>query len=189
MTRPSVVRSLKLSEWPAADRAAWEAACQPPQKLKRGGKAAHMRQVTRDDLARRYGQFLNHVARCVGLALDAGPAASITPTFVEAYLVELRARVSSVTLYGNIYKLRRTVELLAPAMDYTWLREIEQELEWDMRPASKLDRIVDSDRIVKAGLDLMREAETNDKLSPFRRGLLYRNGLMIAFLAFLPLRL
>jgi class 3 adenylate cyclase len=58
-----------------------------------------------------------------------------------------------------------------------------------MRPASKLDRIVDSDRIVKAGLDLMHDAETNENLSQFERTLQYRNGLMIAFLAFLPLRL
>jgi hypothetical protein len=65
-----------------------------------------------------------------------------TPVIVGAYILELRARVSSVTLYGSIYKLRRTAELLAPAVDFTWLREIEQELEWDMRPASKQNRIV-----------------------------------------------
>jgi integrase len=189
MSQPPAVRSLKLSEWPAADRNAWEAACRPGQKLRRGGKAAHMKQVTRDDLARRYGQFLDHVARSIGLAFDAGPAVYVTPAIVAAYILELRARVGSVTLYGSIYKLRRTAELLAPAVDFTWLREIEQELEWDMRPASKQNRIVDSDRIVKAGLALMAKAETNDQLSSFRRHLQYRNGLMIAFLAFLPLRL
>jgi integrase len=187
MSRHFTVRSLKLSEWPVADRIAWEAACRPPQRLRRGGKAAHMKQVTQNDLARRYGQFLDHVARSIGLEADADPAAYVTPAIVGAYILELRARVSSVTLYG--YKLRRTAELLAPAIDFTWLREIEQDLEWNMRPASKLDRIVDSDRIVKAGLDLMHDAETNDKLSPFRRHLQYRNGLIIAFLAFLPLRL
>src|SRR5687768_7058776 len=109
----SIIRSLKPSEWPAADRIAWEVACRPPQKLRRGGKAAHMKQVTRDDLARRYGQFLDHVARSACLALDAGPAAYVTPAMVGTYIEELRARVSSVTIYGNIYKLRRTAELLA----------------------------------------------------------------------------
>jgi integrase len=189
MTRQLVIRSLKLAEWPATDRIGWEAAFRPPKKLRRGGKASHMKQITRDDLARRYGQFLDHASRTSGLELDAGPAACVTPTIVGTYILELRARVGSVTLYGSIYKLRRAAELLAPAMDFTWLREIEQDLKWDMQPASKLDRIVDSDRIVKAGLDLMRDAETNDTLSSFRRSLQYRNGLMIAFLAFLPLRL
>lgn len=81
---------------------------------------------------------------------------------------------------GAACQLRRTAELLAPVVDFIWLHEIEQELEWDMRAASKLARIVDSDRIVKAGLDLRRGAATNDKLSPFRLSLQYRNGLIIA---------
>jgi integrase len=97
--------------------------------------------------------------------------------------------LSSVTVYGSIYKLRRSAELLAPDKDFSWLKEIEQALEWDMRPASKRDRIVDSDRIVRAGLTLMRETEENPNFSKFRRRLQYRNGLMIALLAFLPLRL
>jgi integrase len=123
--------------------------------------------------------------------LDPGAAAThyVTPIIVQCYITELRERVRSVTLYSNIYKLRRTAELLAPNKDLAWLKDIEQELEWDMRPASKFDRIVDADRIVQAGLTLMRDAEANPKLSSFKRRLQYRNGLMIAFLAFLPLRL
>jgi integrase len=186
---PAAIRSLRPAEWPPADQRAWDAACRKPQGLKRGGKAAHMKQVTRDDLARRYGLFLDHVARTIGLDSGTSAAALVTPDRVEGYIAELRARVGSVTLYGTISKLRRMAELLAPSVDFAWLREIEQELEWDMRPASKQHRIVDSDRIVKAGLTLMRDADTNDKLSSFRRSLQYRNGLMIAFLAFLPIRL
>ena len=185
----SAVRSLKVSEWSMEDQLAWDAACRPPNGLRRGGKAAHMKKVTRDDLARRYGQFLDYAARSGLTGQSAGPAALVTPAVVDGYIAELRARVGSVTLYGNIYKLRRAAELLAPGNDFTWLREIEQELEWNMRPASKTDRIVDSDRIVKAGLDLMLEAENDDKSSPLRKALQFRNGLMIAFLALLPLRL
>ncbi len=56
-------------------------------------------------------------------------------------------------------------------MSSTWLREVEQELEWNMQPASKTDRIVDFDRIVMAGLDLMLEAENDKKPSPLRESL------------------
>ena len=45
-----------LDSWPEADRRAWIAACQPAERLKPGGAAAHLRPVTRDDLARRYGR-------------------------------------------------------------------------------------------------------------------------------------
>ena len=45
------VRSLPLERWPDADRLAWVAACRPAERLKRGGGAAHMRDITRRDLA------------------------------------------------------------------------------------------------------------------------------------------
>ena len=51
------VRSLPLDLWPEADRNAWNAACRPAARLKRGGAAGHLKPVTRDDLARRYGYF------------------------------------------------------------------------------------------------------------------------------------
>jgi hypothetical protein len=89
-----------------------------------------MKQVMRDDLARRYRQFLDYVARSVGLELKAEPAAFVTPMIVDGYIAELHGRVGSVTLYGNVYKLRRAAELLSPAKDLSWLKEIEQDLEW-----------------------------------------------------------
>ncbi len=64
-----------------------------------------------------------------------------------------------MTVYGNIHKLRRFTQLIAPAKDLKWLKELEQDLDWAKRPSSKVDRIVYSDRIVQAGLALMVEAE------------------------------
>ena len=52
-TATAKVRSLKTAEWPVADRKAWEAACRPAIRLQRGGTAAHMKEVTRRDLAKR----------------------------------------------------------------------------------------------------------------------------------------
>lgn len=52
------VRSLPLAQWPAADLLEWECACAPGLRLKRGGRASHLKPVTRDDLTRGYGYFL-----------------------------------------------------------------------------------------------------------------------------------
>ena len=51
------VRSLPIEQWPAADRLAWIAACRPAERLKPGGAASHLKPISRDDLARRYGYF------------------------------------------------------------------------------------------------------------------------------------
>ena len=73
-----------------------------------------MRDITRRDLARRYGYFLDHVQRTEG-DLNAGATGLVTPDRVERFILELKARVGSVTVHGSIYKLRRMAELLAPA--------------------------------------------------------------------------
>jgi integrase len=185
----SAVQSLPFDQWPAADRAAWAVACRPGERLKRGGAASHLKDVTRRDLARRYGYFLDHVQRTEGLDLNAEAAGYVNPDRVDRYLAELQARVSSVTVYGSIYKLRRTAQLLVPGRDFTWLSEIEKDLELVMESKSKSDRVVHSQVLVDAGMTLMTEADASTHRSELARARQFRDGLMVAMLAFHPMRL
>lgn len=183
------IRGLKPNEWPLADQRAWAEACRAGGKLTRGGRASHLKPVTRIDLVRRYGLFLEYLDRTGRLLPGASASALLTPENVALYTADLKARVSSVSVHGYIAKLQRMAELLDPDFDSAWLREIEQELAWDMRPAPKFDRIVDSDRITEAGERLMRRADDSPHLPPCRRAKLYRDGLMLALLAVCPIRL
>jgi hypothetical protein len=183
------VRSLPLAQWPEADRLVWAAACRPAERLKRGGAASHMREITRRDLARRYGYFLDYVQRSEGLAGHVEAAAHVTPDRVEGFLAELQARVSSVTVYGSIYKLRRTAQLLAPGRDFTWLTEIEKDLALVMQPKSKFHRLVYSNILLEAGMTLMAEADVATHRSALARSRQFRNGLMVALKALHPIRL
>src|SRR6202047_1208174 len=153
-------RSLAISEWPHADRQAWDYACRPGSRLKPGGAASYLAQESRDDFARRYGAFLGFLQRTDRLELDADPGTQVTPSNVEAYIVELTLRVRSVTTWNCIYKLRRAAELLAPKVDFSWLAEIEKDLALVMDPRSKYDRLVFTGRLVEAGLTLVGEAES-----------------------------
>ena len=74
-----------------------------------------MKDITRRDLARRYGYFLDHVQRSEGVEQNAAAAAYVGPDRVDRFLAELEARVSSVTVHGSIYKLRRMAQFLDPA--------------------------------------------------------------------------
>src|SRR5664279_1244739 len=103
---PVSVRSLPISMWPRADRAAWELACIPSNRLRRGGRAGHLKAVTQKDLASRYGLYLDHLDRHQRLALNAAAGSQVTAAQVDAYAAELKSRVSSVTVYGSISKLR-----------------------------------------------------------------------------------
>jgi integrase len=181
-------RSLPLAEWPAADRQAWENACRPGSRLKLGGAASYLAEVSRCDFAQRYGAFLGFLQRAGCLDPRFAAAAQVTLPNVEAYVGDLIGRVRSVTAHNCIYKLRRAAQLLAPARDFSWLAEIEKDLALVMQPRSKFDRLVFTERLAEAGLTLVAEAEkfvTNG----FARARGVRNGLMIALLALCPIRL
>lgn len=183
------IRGLMPHEWPLADRHAWAEARRPGGRLSRGGRASHLKPVTRTDLERRYGLYLGFLVRTGRMTPNTRAGVLITPENVASYIADLEVRVSSVTVHGSITKLRRMRELLDARWNSGWIREIEQDLAWEMRPTSKLHRIIDSDRIVEAGLALMQQAEHGNQMTPRRRSLLYRNGLMIALLALCPVRL
>jgi hypothetical protein len=188
-SKPSGVRSLPPEQWPEADRSAWVAACRPAERLKRGGAASHMKDITRRDLARRYGYFLDHVQRIEGLDPSTGAAVLVTPGRVARFLAELQARISSVTVQGSIYKLRRMAQLLAPDRDYAWLTEIANDLALVMQPKPKHHRLVYANVSAEAGVTLMAEADSATHGSALACARQFRNGLMVALLAFHPIRL
>lgn len=181
-------RSLVLGEWPTADRLAWEEACRPGLRLRRGGPAGRYAEVSREDFARRYGAFLSFLQRSGCLDYSAAPAAQVTPTNVKLYIAELKERVRSVTVWNCIYKLRMAARILDPKADFVWLSEIERDLAFVMEPKSKFDRVVLAERLLEAGLTLVTEAESFAE-APLKRTLGIRNGFMIALLAACPVRI
>ncbi len=182
------VRSLPIDLWPIADRVAWAEACRPSVRLKRGGAASHMRSVTHTILAKRCGYFFDFLSRSGRLEMSATAGAQVTPDNVEAYVAELKSRVSSVTVYGRVQKLRRFIQLVAPDRDLGWLIEIERELFSEMRPRSKWGRVLYTDVLEEAGVKLIAEAESSTR-PKLTRARLFRNGLMITLLARCPIRL
>ena len=181
-------RSLPIAEWPASDRLGWTEACRPAQRLKRGGAASHLATVSQDDIANRYGLYLDFLSRNGRLDLAKNAMALITPDNVSAFIGELQARVRSVTVWNSIYKLRRAAQLIAPEADFEWLTEIEKDVALVMIPRSKPDRLVLTERLVEAGLILIREAEMFGKTA-LARAVGVRNGLLIALLALHPIRI
>lgn len=156
-------RSLPKPDWPTSDSLGWMQACQPSQRLKRGGAAGHLAPVSQTDIANRYGLFLDFLQRHGRLDLAKGAMSLVTPENVNGFIAELQARVRSVTVWNSVYKLRRAAQLIAPGADFGWLTEIEKDIALVMVPRSKADRLVLTERLVEAGLILIREAEMYGK--------------------------
>jgi hypothetical protein len=182
-------RTLYIPEWPEADRLAWQKACRPTYRLKKGGSASHLAPVSQEEIARRYGLFLGFLKLSGRLEPNAAAAAQVTPGNVEAYMEDITGRkLSSVTAWNCIYKLRRAAQLLSPGTDFDWLAETEKDLALVMEPRSKLDRLIMAEELVEAGLTLITEAKHQTR-AKFARAHGIRNGLMIALLALCPNRL
>jgi integrase len=181
-------RSLALNQWPDADRRAWEDACRSCLRLKPGGAASHLAEVTRETLAWRYGVFLGFLQENSRLKRDAAAASHITLSNVEPYIASLTSRVRSVTVYGYIQGLHRMAALLDPSTNFSWLADLAKDLKLVMEPRSKFDRLVFTARLVEAGLTLAAEAQ-QFATTDFARARGVRNGLIIALLAFCPIRL
>jgi integrase len=180
-------QTLYVQEWPSADRPAWQDACRPSHRLRKGGAGSHLSAVSLEDFARRYGRFLGFLKRTGRFDPNAAAASLVTPTNVDAYIADFTGKVSSVTAWNCIYKLRRAAQLLSPGTDFTWLIEIEGDLELLQEPKSKFDRLVMAEQLVEAGLTLIIEAKDLIR-ADFKRARGIRNGLMLALLALCPIR-
>jgi integrase len=181
-------RSVPTAEWPTADQLAWAEAGRPAQRLKRGGAASHLAPVSQADITNRYGLYLDYLQRNGRLDFTRGAKTLVTLDNVQGFVAELQARVLSVTVWNSVYKLRRAAQLMAPTINFGWLTEMEKDIALEMVSRSKADRLVLTERLVEAGLTLIREAEMFGK-TRLARAVGVRNGLLIALLALHPIRI
>jgi integrase len=184
-----MITSLPLDGWPAADRLAWLHACEPGKGWRRGGAASRWRPITRKDLQKRYGYFLEFLRERGALDLQAGAGRLVTPENVDCYIERVRSGWTSVTLAGSVCKLRTMARILAPASDLEWLTEIANDLDLVAYPLERFDRVVPSEVLIRAGLTLVREAQVAHRRRPIWRAGQIRDGLMVAMLAYSPIRL
>ena len=85
-----MLTSLLIGDWPQPDREAWDAACRPAVRLRRGGSVSHLAARTRDDLQKRYGYFLTFLKECHRFDAAASCETLLTPENVDALVHRMR---------------------------------------------------------------------------------------------------
>ena len=180
---------LPIEQWPQADRTAWQQATQSGGLLDEGGRASHLAESTVTDLTLRYGRFLGYLQRTDILNRSGPPAANLTPENFMAFIDHLKETVLSVTVHGSAAKAVSLARYIAPDSDYEWTRPILRRLDFEARPREKRSKVVDSGRLFALGAQLMSEAGAYCGRARLKPANTYRNGLMIAMLAFCPIRL
>jgi integrase len=183
-------RCMPLNQWPAADRLAWQAGTADGSLLTDAGLAARWRQGTRDRVVQSYGRFLGYLAYHGILDRDVGPADRVFRDRVIAYGEQLRRQCAPVTVHGYILNLERVLSVMAPDEDWAWLARLAARLQARARPSrDKRRRVVPAEELADLGHRLMDSAFDLEGLSPMRRAVRLRDGLMISLMVARMLRL
>jgi len=177
----------KLEEWPETDRRLWLAAQEPGDLLEAGGSRSRYRPISNRKTERGYGRWLTFLDR-QGM-LNPAPADRITPTTVAQYVAELRSLGNgSYTILARLQELYEVAVVMDAPRDWSWIRRIAGRVRARHVPVrDKSRKLVGADDVFDLGLRLVADASAlpTDR----RRAIVFRDGLILAFLALRPLRL
>lgn len=183
------VSGLPQADWPAADRAALEAALKPAGRFVRGGLAAGWQPQTVETTFQGYAYWLGWLRSRDDLDPSVPLADRVTLGRVESYVDALEEHLAPVSVAGRIRDLAESVRVLAPGHDVTWLRRIAGRLQSSACPSRKTaERIVYTPDLVDAGWRLIERARWS-RLTPREAACHFQDGLMVGFLALRPVRL
>jgi hypothetical protein len=185
-----VTRRPPIDGWPTGDRAAWEKGVEPAGLFESGGAGAAWSAASRFKTASGYHSWLLWLAAKELLDIDASPADRATRERLGTYIAELRGKLAPYTVLCRIQELHDALRTMAPEEDWDWLAQLYRALRSQVRPVrDKASRLRSIEELVTLGERKMDEAESAPGWSARRRAVLYRDGLMIAVLAYRPVRL
>ncbi len=159
----------------------------PGDPFKPGGLGAGWALASRRLIATGYGKWLGWLDERGLLDPKASPATRATRQLVAAYAKDLQASYSPFTVQGRIQQVGDALRVMAPDQDLRWITRGAWRLRSQAVPLrDKRARLQSPMRLVTLGLRLMEVAQAQDVT--LASALAFRDGLIIAFLAYRPLR-
>ena len=182
---------LSFADWPAEDQGRWEAAFKIADRFDESSYGAHLAPATRKARRESYGRFLGFISAIHPNRLTAPPEARIDRSIVAEYVAWRRRSGEVTSLAADLGHLRDALKLICPNTDWSWLLTIIKRIAVTAPRRAGKYHLVTSDRLYLLGIELMDRAvadadaaERTNKAHAFQ----YRDGLIIALLALIPLR-
>jgi integrase/recombinase XerD len=181
---------LDYSDWPATDKTLWKAAVAPGKDLfDDGGPGAHLSDRTICQLRYTYGKFLYFLSTEHDELLERNPAARIDAKLVEEFVKWQPATCGRVTISIYLYHLWLALRNMYPTKDWRWLLTIYKRIKARVKARPERHHLVTSDKLYDLGIKLMDAAIASGKPpTSWRVQTGFRDGLIIALLASIPLR-
>jgi integrase len=182
---------LPFSDWPIEDRCRWEKAFKAEDRFDESGHGADLADATRRVLKASYARFLSFLLARHPDRLALAPEERFNREIVADYLAWRRKRRRDVALITELHHLRGALRLICPDADWSWLLTITKRIAAAMPRKAPRHNLVTSERLYAVGIELMdRTVAATDATGRVSKAdaFAYRDGLLIALLACIPLR-
>jgi hypothetical protein len=179
---------LPYDQWPAEDQRLWETAVGDDDPFSDAG-AAHLADATLRQRWFAWRRFLGFLAIEEPVALAMAPAERLNLERVRrfcSYLAATNTPHSVAIVIGALYGAAR---VMLPGRDWAWLKTFKARLYTAAPPRGSRGPVITSLQLLDLGQQLMNKTA----LTPGARirmadAVRYRDGLIFALLAFIPLR-
>ena len=188
MPGPEPRLHLPYGQWPAADRLLWQRAMTSDDPF---GDAAGARlsKATQHNWLFAWRRFLGFLAIHEPEALEIAPAERLTIARVRAFVAHLAETNAARSVASGVHSLYLVARVMMPERDWIWLKTVKTRLYRAAPASGPIGPVITSLRLLELGEQLMDEsrpaAGTPISMSAAVR---FRDGLMIALLAFIPIR-
>ncbi len=188
MSGPKPKLHLPFADWPEVDRQIWNDAVDSndPFDDRPGTRIA---KTTLHKYLMGWRRFLGFLAIIEPDTLESDPFTRVTPERVRRFVEHLRETNTAHSVAIQIDSLYGAARILMPVEDWIWLRNIKTRLYAVAPRGSTVRPVITSVQLVELGIALMEESNIfTGKPIRMRDAICFRDGLMIALLAQIPLR-
>lgn len=179
---------LPFDQWPLADRQLWKQATNDSDPFSEAA-GARLAERSKHQYLFAWRRFLGFLRMEDASALELPPEERLTKDHVRAFASHLAKTNIPRSVAIQVDALYKAARVMLPGQDLAWLKSMKARLH----SAAPLQRArgpaITSLQILLVGLTLMDEnAPKNSGSVTLSQAISYRDGLMIALLAFAPLR-
>jgi integrase len=187
MAGPPANLHLPFDQWPKTDRRLWTSATAQDDPFA-DAPGARLAKTTLHSRWMAWRRFLGFLTVMEPEALHVAPAQRVTIDRVRKYARHLGETNTPYSVACQVDALYGAVRILLPKRDWTWLRHLKKRL-FAAAPPVRRGPVITSMQLLELGLELMVESKVTQGLPvALDRAVKYRDGLMIALLAYIPLR-
>ena len=189
MKRPPK-KHLRFEAWPLADRTLWLRTFEQ-DPFDDEYPTAHLAPATIVGLRTSYARYLGFLHHHDPARLQLALERRIDPDSIKAFVAHLRQSCRDTSIASLLHTLRLALRFLFPNCDWSWLKTVTKRIQATAMPRGDGARGITSANLYAIGIALITTAEGQLLSSGevnLDDALHYRDGLIIALLAAVPLR-